>query len=157
MKYVLIMEFTQAHWKAGNTSTWSPEDVQANVDFLRQFHKQLTDSGEFVMTESLGELDGMKVVTAEADGPPTITDGPFPETKEFAAGFWIVDVETAERACEIAARLSALPGPEGTPANVPITVRPVMGAKANGDDLQNTGKKELLLAGGTVERMLRLG
>lgn len=135
MKYILMMEFTQAQWKAGNRSTWSPEDVQANIDFLRRFHEELADSGEFVTTEGLGGLDGMKLVTAREDGPPTITDGPFPESKEFLAGFWIVDVDSADRACEIAARLSALPGPGGAPSNVPIAVRPVMGAKAHGDDL----------------------
>ena len=69
----------------------------------------------------------MKVVRAGKDRTPAITDGPFPESKEFLAGFWVVDVDGPRRACEIAARLSSLPGRGGGPANIPIEVRPVMG------------------------------
>jgi hypothetical protein len=68
----------------------------------------------------------MKIVQARKGGTPFITDGPFAESKEFLAGYWLIDVASPERACEIAARLSALPGPGGTPANIPIEVRPVM-------------------------------
>src|SRR5262249_10518128 len=67
--------------------------------------------------------DQAKLVQAGRDGTP-ITDGVFPEGKEFLAGFWIVDVETPERAYAIAARASAAPGPGGEPLNMPIEVRP---------------------------------
>ena len=59
---------------------------------------------------------------AGANGEP-ITDGVFPETKEFLLGYWIVDVASAERAYEIAGRLSMGPGPGGAPTNMPIEVR----------------------------------
>ena len=76
-------------------------------------------------TEGLALPDQARIVRAGKDGAP-ITDGVFPETKEFLAGYWIVDVESPERAYEIAARASAAPGPGGTPLNMPIEVRQVM-------------------------------
>jgi hypothetical protein len=126
MKYILMMEFGLAQWKEGNMSTWAPEDIKANNDFLRRFHKDLTNAGELVETHGLGGPEQMRLVQARKDGTHTVTDGPFPEAKEFLAGFWIVDVESSQRAYEIAARLSTLPGRGGAPANIPIVVRPVM-------------------------------
>jgi hypothetical protein len=69
--------------------------------------------------------DQAKVVRAAKDGEP-ITDGVFPESKEFLAGYWMIDVESAERAYAIAARVSAVPGPGGIPSNMPIEVRQIM-------------------------------
>jgi hypothetical protein len=89
------------------------------------FSKELGASGELVSAEGLAMPDQAKVVRAGKDGAP-ITDGVFPESKEFLAGYWIVDVETPERAYEIAARASAAPGPGGIPLNMPIEVRQVM-------------------------------
>ena len=63
---------------------------------------------------------------AGKDGAPAVTDGPFPEAKEFLAGYWIVEVDRAERAYEIAAKASTAPGPGGTPLIFPIEVRQVM-------------------------------
>jgi len=126
MKYILMMQFSIAEWKAGNISTWPPEDIKANIDFLRRFHKELADAGELVGTQALSGPEGMKVVRAGKDGTPAVSDGPFAESKEFLAGYWIVDVDDPQRAIEIAARLSALPGPGGAPSNVPIEVRLVM-------------------------------
>jgi hypothetical protein len=120
------MQFSIAGWNAGNTSTWQPEDIKANIDFVRRFNKELADAGELVGSEGLGGPEQLKVVQAKKDGTLAVTDGPFPESKEFLAGYWIIDVESPERAYEIAARLSAIPGPGAAPANIPIEVRPVM-------------------------------
>src|SRR5438046_9079850 len=89
---------------------------------LRRIDKELTASGEFVATQGLAGLQEAKVVLGEKGGMP-VTDGVFPESKEFLLGYWIVDVATPERACAIAARISAAPGPGGTPTNMPIEVR----------------------------------
>lgn len=126
MKYILLMQFKIAGWKTGNMSTWQPEDIKANTDFLGRFNKELADAGELVGSEGLGGPEQLKIVRAKPDGTPAVTDGPFPEAKEFLAGYWIIDVEGPERAYEIASRLSAIPGPGGKPANIPIEVRPVM-------------------------------
>ena len=126
MKFMLMMQFKVAGWETGNMGTWPPEDIKRNIDFLNRFHKELTESGELAGHQGLGGPETIRVVQARRDAAPEVTDGPFPESKEFLAGFWIVDVDTPERASEIAARLSGLPGRGGVPANIPIEVRPVM-------------------------------
>jgi len=92
---------------------------------LKIINKELSESGEFVATEGLAWPDQAKVVRAGKNGAP-ITDGVFPEAKEFLAGYWIVDVESPERAYEIAARISGAPGPGGTALEMPIEVRQIM-------------------------------
>jgi hypothetical protein len=94
---------------------------------MKKLNMELHESGELVSAEGLSFPDRAKLVRAGQNGTP-ITDGVFPESKEFLAGFWIVDVETPERAYAIAAQASAAPGPGGAPLNMPIEVRPVMSA-----------------------------
>ncbi|MBV9268305.1 MAG: hypothetical protein JO061_19205 [Acidobacteriaceae bacterium] len=126
MKYILMMSAPKAGFDTYRA--WSEKDVQAHFAVLRTISKELTESGEFVRTEGLGWPDQAKIVRAGKDGTP-ITDGVFPESKEFLAGYWIVDVESPERAYEIAARISAAPGPGGEPTDMPIEVREVMTPK----------------------------
>jgi len=123
MKYILMMNATKADfdWYA----KWSKEDLQANFAFMRAFNKELKDSGVLVATEGLAFPDQARIVRAGSDGEP-VTDGVFPEAKEFLAGYWIVDVESPEQAYRIAARASAAPAPAGTQGNMPIEVRQVM-------------------------------
>lgn len=126
MKYILMMTGTKAG--VGTYRAWSQNDIQAHFAFLKRLNKELTDSGEFVSTQGLAGPEQAKVVRAGKGGTP-VTDGVFPEAKEFLLGYWIVDVETPERAYEIAARLSAGPGPGGVPTNMPIEVRQMMNRK----------------------------
>jgi hypothetical protein len=95
--------------------------------FMRDFAKKLRDNGELVAAEGLAGPDQAKRVRAGDSGQP-VTDGVFPETKEFLAGYWIVDVESPEEAYRIAAEASAAPGPGGKPLRLPIEVRQVMSA-----------------------------
>jgi hypothetical protein len=104
---------------------WSKDDIQAHIGFMIRLNKELRESGELVSAEGLSFPDQAKLVHAGKDGTP-VTDGVFPEGKEFLAGYWIVDVDSPERAYAIAARASAAPGPGGVPINMPIEVRPVM-------------------------------
>ncbi|MQA24695.1 MAG: hypothetical protein GEU94_04330 [Micromonosporaceae bacterium] len=106
-------------------TSWPAEDIKAHIDFMINFSQELTDSGELVTAEGLSGPDEAKLVRASGDGSPAVTDGPFPETKEWLAGFWIVDCDSAERACQIAARASAAPGVGGAPLNLAIEVRSV--------------------------------
>lgn len=124
MKFMLLMNGSQEGFRA--FSSLPPEDIRANMQFMSALYKSLTESGELVETHGLALPEQARFVTAGSGGPPAITDGPFPETKEFLAGFWIVDVETPERANAIAARISACPGRNGAPYNMPIEVRQVM-------------------------------
>jgi hypothetical protein len=105
-------------------ASWPQKDLQAHIAFMIGFAKKLGASGELVAAEGLAGPDQAKLVRADKDGKP-ITDGVFPESKEFLAGFWIVDVESAERAYAIAAEASAAPGPGGAPLNMAIEVRQV--------------------------------
>jgi len=126
MKYILMMTGTKAG--VDTYRAWSQKDIQTHFAHLTALKKDLTESGEFVTTEGLAMPHQAKVVRAGTNGTP-ITDGVFPEAKEFLLGYWIVDVESTERAYEIAARISAGPGPGGIPTNMPIEVRPVMTRK----------------------------
>ncbi len=128
MKYILMMNATKANFD--EYAKWSKKDLEANAAFMRAFSKELKDQGVFVATEGLGWPGQAKIVRAGADGTP-ITDGVFPESKEFLAGYWIVDVESPEQAFKIAARASAAPGPGGKPGSMPIEVRQVMGSFAD--------------------------
>lgn len=123
MKYILMMTGTKAGVDA--YKAWPEKDIQAHFAFLTRLNEELTESGEFVTTQGLGTPDHAKVVRAGKNGVP-ITDGVFPEAKEFLLGYWIVDVKTAERAYEIAARISGGPGPGGVPLSMPIEVREIM-------------------------------
>lgn len=123
MKYILMMNAKKADFDS--YSKWSKEDLQKNAAFMRDFSKELKDSGVFVATEGLGWPGEAKIVRAGKNGQP-ITDGVFPESKEFLAGYWIIDVESAEQAYKLAARASSAPGPGGKPGSVPIEVRQVL-------------------------------
>jgi hypothetical protein len=123
MKYMLMMNVP------GNVpyqiTSWPQQDIKAHIAFMQSFARELSESGELVSAEGLSGPDQARRVRAGKDGKP-ITDGVFPEAKEFLAGYWIVDVASPERAYEIAAQASAAPGPGGAPLNMPIEVRQVM-------------------------------
>src|SRR5882672_6087031 len=122
MKYMLMMTGTKADFDW--YSKWPKQDLQAYAAFMRAFSKELKDSGTFVASEGLAFPDQAKIVRAGRDGIP-ITDGVFPEAKEFLAGYFIVDVASPEQAYRIAARISAAPGAKDR-GNQPIEVRQVM-------------------------------
>jgi len=128
MKYILMMHIPKSGY--GVFGAWSPNDIQANIAFVRNLNKTLGESGEFVGAEGLAMPDQAKIVRAGKDGLP-ITDGVFPESKEFLAGYLMVDVESAQRAYEIAATWSAAPGPGGLPLNMPIEMRQVMSVEGS--------------------------
>ena len=130
MKYILLMSSTQAGISAYHT--WSQRDRDTHMQTLGTLAKELLETGEFIETQGLGGPKEAKVVRGEKNGLP-VTDGIFPESKEFLLGYWIVDVAAPERAYVIAGRISAAPGPGGVPTNMPIEVRQfaVPGSAAN--------------------------
>ena len=126
MKFMLMMQGTRAGWEAMHT--WSPADIRAHIGFMKDLVKKLSASGELVLAEGLDVPMNAKIVTAKRADAPVVSDGPFAETKEFLAGFWIVDVETPQRAYQIAAAASTAPGKGGVPLAIPIEVRQVPNA-----------------------------
>ena len=123
MKYILMMNCPKNGYES--FGAWPKKDIQAHIAFMQNLNKALRESGELVSGEGLDDPKQAKVVRAGNDGAP-ITDGVFPEAKEYLAGYWIVNVKTQEQAYAIAARASAAPGPGGAPMNMPIEVRQVM-------------------------------
>ena len=132
MRYMLMMH-VPGKAKDYQINSWSPEDFKAHIAFMRDLNRELTDNGELVGAEGLAAPGEAKIVRAGKNGVPAVTDGPFPEAKEFLAGYWIVDVDRPERAYEIAAKASSAPGPGGTPLIIPIEVRQVMSAPLPAD------------------------
>jgi len=126
MKYLLMMHTPRG---TGDYEIygWSPEDFKAHMEHLDRLNLEIREAGEWVDVQALTPPGEARLVRAGRHGEP-VTDGPFPEAKEFLAGYWIVNVDTAERAYEIAAKASAAPGPGGGPLNMPIEVRQVMGS-----------------------------
>jgi hypothetical protein len=127
MKFMLMMNAPRGTGDWGVVN-WSEDDLKAHIGFMKRFNDELKNAGELVGTEGLAAPGQARIVKAGKGGAPEVTDGPFAESKEFLAGYWIVDVESPKRAYEIAARASAAPGPGGKPLNMPIEVREVMSA-----------------------------
>jgi hypothetical protein len=123
MKYILMMNTPGGG--PYQINSWSKQDIEAHMSFMRNLNRKLRAAGELAGAEGLSGPDQAKLVRAGANGEP-ITDGVFPETKEFLAGYWIVDVDSPERAYAIAAEASAAPGPGGVPLRMPIEVRQVL-------------------------------
>jgi hypothetical protein len=123
MKYMLMMNCPRDGYD--QFGAWPKKDIEAHIGFMIAFSKKLSGAGELVGAEGLASPHEAKIVRAGKGGKP-ITDGVFPEAKEFLAGYWIVEVDSTERAYEIAAEASAAPGIGGAPINMAIEVRQVM-------------------------------
>jgi hypothetical protein len=123
MKYIMMMHSPSPG--PYEVAQWPKQDLARHMDFMKGFLRKLGQAGELVGAEALVSPDQAKLVSAAQDGKP-ITDGVFPEAKEFLAGYWIVDVASPERAYEIAAEASLAPGRGGEPLYMKIEVREVM-------------------------------
>jgi hypothetical protein len=124
-RYLLIVDY-QPGVDDTPMEKWKPEEIKAHMDYYDALNRDLTESGELVGGEALTGPEHAKVVTGDGRTAPVVTDGPFAEFKEVLAGFQTVVVESEARALEIAALVSAVPGPGGVPLQQPITVRRVM-------------------------------
>lgn len=126
MKFMLMMHVPAVAPAGAGIQSWKPEEIQGHVGFMMQLNKDLRAGGELVAAEGLDFPPHPRIVRAGIGAAVLVTDGPFIETKEFLAGFWIVECPSEERAFAIAARASSAPGPGGAPLNMPIEVRQVM-------------------------------
>lgn len=130
MKYMLMIYGRQADYDAMSGTQpeqgapWTEADLKAMFEFMSAVNNDLAESGEWVEGQGLGAPSEARLVTATRDGQPVISDGPYGETKEVLAGFWVVDVANIERATEIAARIYTCPQPAGAPS-YPVVVRPI--------------------------------
>jgi hypothetical protein len=127
MKFMLMMHAPRGtgDWQV---MSWAPQDLKAHIRFMKDLNVELVAAGQLVGAEGLASPAEAKVVRATGRGTPAVTDGPFPEAKEFLAGYWIVEVDRPEDAYRIAAKASSAPGKGGVPLNMAIEVRQVMSA-----------------------------
>jgi hypothetical protein len=139
MKYMILLYGSQQDYDAlaGKASpdrpAWSGEDFAAMGAFMESFTKDLAESGELVDTRGLTAPVHAGRIQLR-DGVPVVTDGPYAETQEVLAGYWIVECESFDRATEIAARLSGCPGPEYVrAAPPPVDIRPLADSQAELD------------------------
>ena len=122
MKYMMHMNVKGGSYQMEG---WSKQDIKTMVDFMHAFNAKLKARGHWVAAEGLVAPEQARIVRADDGGRPVVTDGPFAESKEFIAGFWIVNVKNADEAYRLAAEVSTCPGPGGKPLNMPIEVRQV--------------------------------
>ena len=128
MRFMLLQNYGPVESDCPPMTEWSPADIKAHIDFQIALNAELAQRGELVDAQGLAGPELAKFVVSDGIGAPVVTDGPFPEAKELLAGYRLVDVETTERAIEIAARASASPGPGGVAIRQPIEVRQVLSA-----------------------------
>ena len=125
-RYLVLTKYDEG-LDAPPMAEWDPDDITTLLEYLRALNQELIENGELVEGLSLTGPELAKIVVSDG-GPPIVTDGPFPEAKELLAGYQMIDVESEERAVEIAAKVSAAPGPGGKPLGQRIELRPVLGA-----------------------------
>ena len=128
MRFLLLQNYGQVESECEPMTEWAPADVKAHIEFQQALNQELAERGELVDAQGLAGPDQAKFVVWGGEGAPVVTDGPSPESKELLAGYRLVDVDTLERAIEIAARASAAPAQNGVPIRQPIEVRQVLSA-----------------------------
>ena len=136
MKYMILTYASQQDYDAlagkarPGKPAWSPADFAAMGAFMESFSNELTESGELVETRGLDAPVHTRRIQLRS-GVPVVTDGPYAETQEVLAGYWVVECESFDRATEIAARLSRCPGPDGVAENAAADVRPIVESRAD--------------------------
>jgi hypothetical protein len=128
MKFMLLQSYGGVPEGTPPMSEWTPAEIEAHIEAQHVINDELKERGEFVDAQALTMPELAKFVVADGGSSPVVTDGPFPESKELLAGYRTIDVESVERALEVAAQASAAPGPGGAPIRQTIEVREVMGA-----------------------------
>jgi hypothetical protein len=128
MRFMLMQNYGEVESGCPPMTEWTPADIKAHIDFQQALNTELLARGELVDAQGLAGPEQARIVVSDGTGAPVITDGPFPESKELLAGYRLVDVDSVDRAIEIAALGSVAPGPGGVPIRQPIEVREVLSA-----------------------------
>lgn len=137
MKYLVMVQGSQAHYDSMNGKespghpVWSEKELQAMFAFMGEINNDLAESGELLEAHGLTEPAQTRLVSAGKDGRPVITDGPYSETKELLAGFWVLECASLERVTEIAARVARCPVPAGS-EDSGVVIRPIGEADGGG-------------------------
>jgi hypothetical protein len=123
-KYLLLKHYRGAPAAVNDVrmDQWTPEEISDHIQYMNDFAAKLEGTGEFVGEAALSD-QGMWV-RYDGEGRPPVTDGPFAETKDLIAGWMVIDVDSQERAVELAGELSAAPGAGGKPIHEWLELRP---------------------------------
>ncbi|SES77625.1 YciI family protein [Geodermatophilus poikilotrophus] len=126
-RYLLLKHYRGAPAAVNDVpmDRWTPEEIDAHMTFMQEFAARLAESGEFVDGQALAPEGAW--VRYDGEGRPPVTDGPFPETKDLIAGWYVIDVDSWDRAVELAGELSAAPGAGGKPIHEWLELRPFLG------------------------------
>ncbi|MET9376336.1 YciI family protein [Streptomyces sp. NPDC003035] len=130
MKYLVMVQGAQVDYEAmtgkgsAQSPVWSEQDLKAMFEHMEAINNDLAESGELVDAQGLVEPARTRFVSVDKDGRPVITDGPYGETKELLAGYWVLDCASLERVTEIAARVARCPQPAGAP-EYPVVIRQI--------------------------------
>ncbi|MFC1420339.1 YciI family protein [Streptacidiphilus cavernicola] len=125
---MLLMQFSQESAGFPPITEWSQDELKAHIGFMGGVIERIGTLGKLIDAQGLDMPNTARIVRAGGGGETLVTDGPFPESKEFLAGYWVVDLPSAETAYDLAAYISTAPGPGGRPLNMPIHVQPVISA-----------------------------
>ena len=128
MRFMLMQSYGGVEADCAPMYEWTPEEVKGHIEFQLTLNRRLEELGELVDAQGLAGPDDARFVVSDGASAPLVTDGPFPESKELLAGYRVVEVDTLERAVEIAAQISAAPGQGGAPIRQRIEVRQIMSA-----------------------------
>jgi len=133
-KYLMLKHYRGAPAPANDVPMdhWTPDEVSAHMRYMEDFADRLRETGEFVDSQALAPEGSW--VQYGGEGRPPVTDGPFAETKDLIAGFMVIDVDSHERALELAAELSAAPGAGGEPLHEWLELRPMLAAPTTVED-----------------------
>ncbi|MFF2573424.1 YciI family protein [Streptomyces sp. NPDC058084] len=130
MKYLVMVQGAQADYHAmagrasGHSPAWNEQDLRAMFAYMNAISDDLAETGELVDAQGLVEPARTRFVTADAEGRPVVTDGPYGETEEVLAGYWVLDCASLDRVTEIAARVAQCPAPPGSPV-YPVVIRAI--------------------------------
>ncbi|MFH8793328.1 YciI family protein [Streptomyces sp. NPDC017941] len=139
MKYLVMVQGSQADYEAmsgkasAHSPAWSEKELQDMFAFMNKLNDDLSESGEFVDGQGLTEPAQTRLVGIDDNGRPVITDGPYGETKEVLAGYWVLDCASLERVTEIAQRINECPVPAGSPTP-PVVIRPIQEGGSDGPE-----------------------
>lgn len=126
-KYLMLKHYRGAPAAVNNVmmDQWTQDEISAHIQYMNDFADRLKEAGVFVDAQALAP-EGTWVQYG-GEGRPPVTDGPFAETKDLIAGWMVIDVDSYDRALELAGELSAAPGAGGRPIHEWLELRPFMG------------------------------